>query len=121
MTAGCRVMSGGATYDRIGVGYTSVRRADPRIDARIRAAVGKAERIVNVGAGTGSYEPDNRVVAAVEPSSEMIEQRSPRSAPAVRAIAEELPFPDGAFDAALAILTVHHWSALRPASPRSGG
>jgi hypothetical protein len=80
MTTGCRVMSGGATCDRIGVGYTSVRRADPRIDARIRAAIGNAKRIVSVGAGAGSYGPDERVVAAVEPSSEMIEQRPSHSA-----------------------------------------
>jgi SAM-dependent methyltransferase len=77
---------------------------------RIGRALGDAATIVNVGAGTGSYEPTGRAVVAVEPSVVMIDQRPPGSAPAVRAVAEHLPFPERAFDAALAVLTVHHWT-----------
>jgi SAM-dependent methyltransferase len=97
-------------YDRIGVGYRQVRRPDPRIAARIEAALGDARSVVNVGAGTGSYEPGDREVTAVEPSLVMIEQRPPGSAPALQASAEDLPFEDDSFDAALAIITVHHWA-----------
>ena len=100
-------------YERIGVGYGGARRADPRIAACIDRAVGSATRVVNVGAGTGNYEPRTReVVIAVEPALAMIEQRAAGSPPAVRAVAEALPFPDGAFDVALAVLTVHHWRDL---------
>lgn len=98
-----------ALYDDIGRSYSQTRRADPRIAAEILAALGEARTVVNVGAGTGSYEPQDREVVAVEPSAEMIRQRPPGAAPAVRAVAEALPFGDGAFDAALAVLTVHHW------------
>ena len=96
-------------YDEIGLGYTGYRRPDPRIGAAILAALGEAESVVNVGAGAGSYEPSDRAVVAVEPSMEMIRQRRAGSAPVVQANATELPFRDGAFAAALAILTVHHW------------
>jgi SAM-dependent methyltransferase len=96
-------------YDRIGAGYARVRATDPRIAARIHAALGASETVVNVGAGTGSYEPGDRAVVAVEPSSTMIEQRAPGAAPVVQASATHLPFRDGAFAAALAVLTVHHW------------
>jgi ubiquinone/menaquinone biosynthesis C-methylase UbiE len=99
-----------AAYDRIGVGYRQVRQADPRIAARIEAALGDARAVLNVGAGTGSYEPANREVTAVEPSRVMIEQRPVGAAPAVQASAERLPFEDNSFDAALAIITVHHWA-----------
>ena len=98
-----------AVYDAIGTGYVVHRQADPRIAQSIRAALGNAERVVNVGAGAGSYEPSDTSVVAVEPSWEMIRQRSEGRAAAVQALAERLPFPDGAFDAALAVLTVHHW------------
>ena len=98
-----------ALYDRIGTGYSLVRQPDPRIAARIEAALGKAKTVVNVGAGAGSYEPVGRQVTAVEPSAEMIRQRPPGAAPAVQASAEALPFADDSFDAAMAILTVHHW------------
>lgn len=101
-------MDGGA-YDRIGVGYGRVRRPDPRIGARIEAALGDATTVLNVGAGTGSYEPAGREVTAVEPSAVMIAQRPPGAAPVVRARAEALPFDDDSFDAAMAIITVHHW------------
>ena len=96
-------------YDRLASSYASTRRPDPRIAARIDAALGDAETVVNVGAGTGSYEPAGREVTAVEPSAEMIGQRPADAAPAVQASAEALPFADDAFDAAMAVLTVHHW------------
>jgi SAM-dependent methyltransferase len=96
-------------YDSIGVGYTAVRRPDPRIAAQIRAALGDARTVVNVGAGAGSYEPADLEVVAVEPSEVMIAQRPGGAAPVVRAVAEELPFEDGSFDAAMAVLSDHHW------------
>ncbi len=103
-----------AVYDAIGTGYVAHRQADPRIALEIRAALGNAARVVNVGAGAGSYEPSDLYVVAVEPSWEMIRQRPPSQRPAaVQAQAERLPFPDGAFDAALAVLTVHHWADRR--------
>jgi SAM-dependent methyltransferase len=95
-------------YDSIGCGYAVTRRPDPRVAQQILAALGGARTIVNVGAGTGSYEPARAI--AVEPSIEMIRQRPHAAAPVVRAIAERLPFADRAFDAALAILTIHHWN-----------
>lgn len=98
-----------ALYDRIGDGYAGLRRPDPRIAARLRAALGPARRVLNVGAGTGNYEPSGLDLVAVEPSREMIRQRPPGAAPCVQALAGALPFADGAFEAALAILTVHHW------------
>jgi len=98
-----------AVYDTIGTGYVAHRQADPRIAQSIRAALGDAKRVVNVGAGAGSYEPSDVSVVAVEPSWEMIGQRSEGRAAAVQGLAERLPFPDGAFDAALAVLTLHHW------------
>jgi len=99
----------GQLYDRIGVGYTRVRGEDPRIAAAIHAALGDSRTVVNVGAGTGSYEPRDRAVLAVEPSDVMIAQRPPGAAPAVQATAEALPFEDGSFDAAMAVLSDHHW------------
>jgi len=98
-----------AAYDRLGVGYRQVRRPDPRLAARIEAALGDAHTVLNVGAGTGSYEPAEREVTAVEPSAVMIEQRPAGAAPVVQASAEALPFEDDSFDAAMAIITVHHW------------
>ena len=99
-----------ALYDRIGIGYSEYRQPDERIARRIAGALGTARTVLNVGAGAGSYEPHGRVVVAVEPSAEMIRQRSRLAAPAIHASAERLPFQDGAFDAALAVLTIHHWS-----------
>jgi len=96
-------------YDEIGVGYRNSRRPDPRIATAIFHALGEAETVVNVGAGAGSYEPPDRSVVAVEPSMTMIRQRRVGSAPAVQASATDLPFRDATFEAALAILTVHHW------------
>ena len=98
-----------AVYDAIGRGYAGSRRPDPRVRAHLDEALGAARTVVNVGAGTGSYEPASTVVA-VEPSLVMVQQRPAGSAPAVRAVAEMLPFADGAFDAALAVLTTHHWT-----------
>jgi SAM-dependent methyltransferase len=99
-------------YDTIGVGYAAFRRPDPRIAAQIWAAVGEADRIVNVGAGTGSYEDPTRRMIAVEPSAVMIGQRPAGAPPVVQAAAEHLPFPDDSFDVALALLTVHHWADM---------
>jgi SAM-dependent methyltransferase len=92
------------------VGYTRVRREDPRIAARIRAALGDARTVLNVGAGAGAYEPADLDVTAVEPSEVMRAQRPPGAAPVVDASAEALPFPDDSFDAAMAVLTDHHWA-----------
>jgi SAM-dependent methyltransferase len=98
-----------ARYDRIGINYAALRKPDPRIAAPIHAALGQAGTVLNVGAGTGSYEPVDRLVTAVEPSLEMIRRRSRGAAKVVQASAENLPFHDGAFDASMALLTVHHW------------
>ena len=98
-----------ALYDTIGYGYASIRKPDPRIAKAIRRALGDADFVVNVGAGVGSYEPPDRYVVAVEPSMTMITQRPARSAPVVQATAMSLPFKTDSFDAALAVLTVHHW------------
>lgn len=97
-------------YDQIGVGYAEERRPDPRIMRRITRALGEASSVLNVGSGPGSYEPTDRPVVAVEPSTVMLAQRPRDAAPAIRAVAERLPFTDNAFDAVMAILTVHHWS-----------
>ncbi len=96
-------------YDAIGVDYANLRRPEPRWAAQIEAAPAGAQSIVNVGAGSGSYEPANGSVVALEPSFVMIDQRPPGAAPVVAGIAEALPFPEDSFDAALAVLTVHHW------------
>lgn len=97
-------------YDTLGVGYSAVRRPDPRIAAALRRAIGSAASVVNVGAGAGSYEPSDICVVAVEPSSVMLAQRPEFAAPVVQARAESLPFGDRAVDVALAVLTVHHWN-----------
>ena len=96
-------------YDTIGVDYAHLRRSDPHITAAIEAALGDAKTVVNVGAGAGSYEPQGRQVTAVEPSQEMISQRA-NDNPVIQGVAEALPFEDNSFDAAMATLTVHHWS-----------
>ncbi len=104
-------MAGLATYDAIGRGYTGTRRPDPRLARALHDALGDARSVLNVGAGAGAYEPGGVPVVAVEPSRVMIEQRPAGAAPAVQARAEELPFADASFDAALAVLTDHHWTA----------
>lgn len=98
-------------YDAIGRTYGATRVPDPRIAAQLHAALGDARSVVNVGAGTGAYEPPETVLA-VEPSAVMLAQRPPGAAPAVQAGAEAIPLADDAVDAALAVLTIHHWSDL---------
>ena len=98
-----------ASYEQIGRGYSRARRTEPRIAACIFAALGDAHTVLNVGAGTGSYEPPGRDVLAVEPSRVMRSQRPAGAAPCIDARAEALPFPDQSFDAALAVLSDHHW------------
>ena len=100
-----------ATYDTLGATYTRTRRPDPRIAAQIHAALGDAQDVVNVGAGAGSYEPPQTVLA-VEPSQVMISQRPAGAARAVQAVAENLPLRDNAADTVMALLTVHHWTDL---------
>ncbi|MGN6377359.1 MAG: class I SAM-dependent methyltransferase [Gaiellales bacterium] len=97
-------------YDRLGTTYTATRREDPDLACQIHAALGDARTVLNVGAGAGAYEPRDRTVVAVEPSTVMIAQRPADAVPAVVASAERLPFVDGSFDAAMAVHTVHHWS-----------
>lgn len=98
-----------ARYDGIGHGYARTRREDPGFRARFHHHLGDARTVVNVGAGTGSYEPDDRYVLAIEPSDVMCAQRPADRAPAIRASAGDLPLRNGAVDAAMAILTLHHW------------
>lgn len=100
-------------YDHLGDAYATVRREDPRLAAFIWAALGDAETVLNVGAGTGNYEPRDRYVVALEPSATMRAQRPPDAAPAVRGYADALPFDDDAFDATLAVFTDHHWPDRR--------
>jgi SAM-dependent methyltransferase len=102
-------MSSPQLYDTIGATYTATRRTEPRIAARVWAALGDARTVLNVGAGTGSYEPPDRDVIAVEPSALMRAQRPAGAAPCLAATAERLPFKDQSFDAAMAFSTVHHW------------
>jgi SAM-dependent methyltransferase len=98
-------------YDSgIGRGYGAARRTDPRIAAAIDAALGDARKVLNVGAGTGSYEPPGREVVAVDPSTVMLSQRPEGSAPAFLGSAEDLPFFDDSFDAVMAVFSDHHWS-----------
>jgi SAM-dependent methyltransferase len=102
-------MSGAELYDTIGATYTATRRTEPRIAARVWAALGDARTVLNVGAGTGSYEPPDRHVLALEPSAVMRAQRPADAAPCLIGSAETLPFDDQTFDAAMAFATVHHW------------
>lgn len=97
-------------YDRIGVSYSDVRRADPRIEAAIWRALGSARSVLNIGAGAGSYEPTDREVIAVEPSPVMIAQRPADAAPAIQGVAEALPLGDDSVDATMGIFTMHHWN-----------
>jgi SAM-dependent methyltransferase len=123
LAAGCQaspMAAEGATprYDAIGRGYAALRREDPAVAALVAEALGDAWTVVNVGAGPGSYEPRDRHVIAVEPSDVMAAQRPPGLAPAIRAGAGALPLRDASVDAAMAILTVHHWDADREAGVR---
>jgi SAM-dependent methyltransferase len=109
MSKGGSDMPGAQLYDTIGATYTVTRRTEPRIAAQVWAALGDARTVLNVGAGTGSYEPPGREVTAVEPSAVMRAQRPAGAAPCVAAAAESLPFEDRSFDAAMAFATIHHW------------
>lgn len=102
--------AGDFDYERHGAGYSRLRQPDPRIAALLTEALGTGSTVVNVGAGAGSYEPDDRYVVAVEPSAAMRAQRPRRRPPAVNATAEQLPFDDDSFDAALAVFTIHQWT-----------
>ena len=96
-------------YDTIGINYAELRRPDARIAEQIHRALGNARSVLNIGAGTGSYEPADKQVTAVEPSGEMIQKRAASTAVVVQASADSLPFDDNVFDASMAILTIHHW------------
>ena len=111
-------MSTGQRYDRIGHGYARHRREDPRIAARIRAALGGAESVVNVGSGAGSYEPAAPLVLAVEPSQVMVSQRAASRTPTIRALAQALPLRDNSVDAAMSVLSLHHWAPHAEAGVR---
>ena len=102
-------MSSAQLYDTIGATYTVTRRTEPRIAEQVWAALGDAQTVLNVGAGTGSYEPPGRDVTAVEPSAVRRAQRPAGAAPCIAATAESLPFEDQSFDAAMAIATIDHW------------
>jgi hypothetical protein len=99
-------------YETHGQGYGVIRQTDPRIAAHVHRALGDARTVINVGAGTGSYEPEDRYVVAVEPSASMRAQRPPGRVPAIDARAEELPFDEGSFDASMAMVTVHQWGDI---------
>ncbi len=96
-------------YDRMGIDYSQVRRADPRFEAAIWGALGDARSVLNIGAGAGSYEPGDREVIAVEPSPVMIAQRPPEAAPAIQGVAEAIPLEDGSVDATMGVFTMQHW------------
>jgi SAM-dependent methyltransferase len=104
--------AGDADYGKIGADYAAYRQPDPAIAAQINRALGSARTVLNVGAGSGSYEPADRQVTAVEPSSAMRAQRPPHLPPAIAAAAEALPFADHSFDAAMATFTIHQWTGL---------
>ena len=105
-------MAGDADYGRIGPGYAAVRQPDPRIEAIVWNALGDARTVLNVGAGSGSYEPYDRQVTAVEPSAAMRAERPAFRSPAIDATADDLPFDDDAFDASMASITIHQWPRL---------
>jgi SAM-dependent methyltransferase len=102
-----------ARYDSIGVGYARMRREDPELRARIALALGDARTVVNVGAGAGSYEPRDRHVTAIEPSTVMASQRAAELAPAILATADRLPLCDRSADAAMSVLSLHHWDGAQ--------
>lgn len=104
--------AGDVDYGVHGIGYTAVRQTDPRIERLVHAALGDARTVVNVGAGTGSYEPADRHVIAIEPSAAMRAMRPRERVPAMRAVAEDLPLDDDSVDAAMAMVTVHQWDDL---------
>ena len=107
------MVSGGHIYETIGVGYSVGRRPDPRWQAAINAVIGDAQRVINIGAGTGSYEPTERAVIAVEPSELMVNQRPKTAAPVVMATAENVPILSGWADLIMTLLSLHHWTDWR--------
>lgn len=107
-----RTPAGDVDYDQHGIGYTRTRRTDPRIAAIVHQSLGDARTVLNVGAGAGSYEPEDRHVIAIEPSETMRAQRPAHLAPAIRGTAEQLPLDDRSVDASMAMLTVHQWRDL---------
>ncbi len=104
-----------AIYDEIGIDYSVMRRTDPKIAEQLHTELEGATRIVNIGAGTGSYEPADIDLVAVEPSAEMISQRKKDSHPVKQAFAEKLPFEDKTFSHAMTILSMHHWKDRKSA------
>ncbi len=102
-----------AIYDKIGKHYSAQRRADPRIAEVLWRHLEGKEHVLNIGAGTGSYEPPDKTLVALEPSATMISQRPAGSAPVVQGIAAGLPFAAGSFDASMAVLSMHHWPDWR--------
>jgi SAM-dependent methyltransferase len=104
--------AGDVDYERHGAGYATMRREDRTIAAAVRAAIGDATTVLNVGAGAGSYEPSDLDVTAVEPAAAMRAQRPAHKVRAIDAVAEDLPFPDGTFDASMASITIHQWRDL---------
>jgi len=104
--------AGDANYAAIGMGYSSYRQPEPKIAAHIEHALGRARSVLNIGAGAGSYEPRDREMTAVEPSASMRAQRPSHLTVALDAVAEDLPFPNGHFDASMATFTVHQWTDL---------
>lgn len=111
-------MAANPRYDTIGHQYSTTRREDPRLRKRIDLALRDCRTIVNVGAGTGSYEPRDRHVIAIEPSDVMAGQRPADLAPALQGTAAPLPLRDDSVDAAMAVLTVHHWDDQQEAGVR---
>jgi SAM-dependent methyltransferase len=93
----------------IGGGYARTRQEDPRLARAIADALGNSRSVLNLGAGSGSYEPADRYVLALEPSDVMAAQRASTAVPALRCGAGPLPLRDGSVDAAMAVLTIHHW------------
>jgi SAM-dependent methyltransferase len=106
-------MSSNFNYDKYGKTYGSFRKTDPRIAAYVDRAIGEAQTVLNVGAGAGSYEPEDKYVISVEPSKTMRLQRAEKNkVPAVIGNAENLPFDDDTFDASMAMVTIHHWENM---------
>ena len=92
--------------------YGAMRQADLRVAEKIRLALGEATTVLNVGAGSGNYEPAGRTVVTLEPSAAQRVRRPASAAPCVIGTAEALPFDDKSFDAVMASLTIDQWPDL---------